>query len=143
MKRRLTVGPGAASMVLILVVLSMSVLGMLTLISARNAERLSARAARVAEQNAALDAQAERTLSEVDALLADCAARAENDEAYLAQVAAALPEGMSLDARQIAWRERGEGRELDCAVEIAPWGAQPRLEWRAHRLIVYMEETWN
>lgn len=143
MRRRLTVGPGAASMVLILVVLSMSVLGMLTLIGARNADQLSERAARVVEENAALDAQAERTLSAVDALLADCAQRAENDEEYLAQVAAALPEGMALKERRIVWREQGEGREMECAVEIAPWGEEARARWRVHRLAVYMEEAWN
>lgn len=143
MKRRLTVGPGAASMVLILVVLSMSVLGMLTLIGARNADHLSERAARVAEENAALDAQAEHTLSTVDALLADCAQRAENDEDYLAQAAAALPEGMALEERRIVWREQGEGREMECAVEIAPWGEMPRVRWCVHRLVVHMEEAWN
>ena len=142
-KKNLAVGPGAASMVLILVVLSMSVLGVLALIGARDAMRLSERAAVVAQTGAELDVCAERTLAGLDALLKECASGAKNDEEYLIAVSGALPEGMELDGRRIVWKEKLDGRAVECAVEIAAFGETPRLQWHTHRLVVDAEEAWN
>lgn len=47
-QREYRIGPGAASLMLLVVVLSMSVLGMLALMSARSDENLSLRSAEVA-----------------------------------------------------------------------------------------------
>ncbi len=137
------VGPGAVSMLLMLVVVSMSVLGALALLSAKDAERLSDRAAEVAQIAAELDVRAEMTLSRLDALAARCAAEAENEEDYLERIAAALPEGTALEDRRIIWTERLGGRALECAAEIAAPGAFPRLEWHTHRLVVDAEAIWN
>ena len=59
-KSRVTFGPGAASLILIVVILSMSVLGMLALMNARNDIKLSDRSIAVVEAGYALNDKAER-----------------------------------------------------------------------------------
>ena len=70
-QREYRIGPGAASLMLLVVVLSMSVLGMLALMSARSDENLSLRSAEVARQVAELNVSAERSLAELDDALAN------------------------------------------------------------------------
>ena len=48
-KSRISFGPGAASLILIVVILSMSVLGILALMNARSDSRLSARSVQVVQ----------------------------------------------------------------------------------------------
>ena len=62
-RREYRIGPGAASLMLLVVVLSMIVLGMLALMSAHSDENLSRRSAEVAVEVAELNAAAERTLA--------------------------------------------------------------------------------
>ena len=136
------IGPGAASLMLIVVVLSMSVLGMLAMMNSRSDNRLSTRSAEVAEQVYALDDQAERAFAELDGWLASCAAQTESDEEYMALIAESLPEEDLLYGRTIRWQEYGEdGRSLICAVEIAQHGAFPRAQWTEHKLYTELEES--
>ena len=67
---RVSFGPGVASLILIVVILSMSVLGILALMNARNDIKLSDRAAQVVQAGYALNAEAERRLATLDALAA-------------------------------------------------------------------------
>ena len=62
-QREYRIGPGAASLMLLVVVLSMSVLGMLALMSARSDENLSLRSAEVARQVAEETNDEGRTLA--------------------------------------------------------------------------------
>ena len=144
------IGPGAASLMLIVVVLSMSVLGMLSMVNSRSDNRLSIRSAEVAEQAYQLSSAAEQSLANLDAVLVDCAAQVEDDAAWLALVAQSLPENMSLSERVVRWTEETEnGREMICAVELAEYGAFPRTQWMEHRLNTQLEEepfqeaTWE
>jgi hypothetical protein len=140
------IGPGAASLMLIVVVLSMSVLGVLALMSARGDARLSERSVQVAEQNYALKDAAERSLAALDAVLWRSAQGQADEAAYLLAVSESLPEGMRLAGRIIAWREEaGQGRALQCAVEVGPLGSSPRATWVQYNLMVEeMEsEAWN
>ena len=136
------IGPGAASLMLIVVVLSMSVLGMLAMMNARGDNRLSMRSAEVTEQVYALDDQAERSFAELDGWLAQCAAQTESDEVYMALIAESLPQSDLLQDRTIRWQEYGEdGRSLICAVDIAQHGEFPRARWTEHRLYTELEES--
>lgn len=78
-QREYRIGPGAASLMLLVVVLSMSVLGMLALMSARSDENLSRAAAEVARQVAELNVSAERSLAELDDALAKAAGAAQSE----------------------------------------------------------------
>ena len=133
-RREFQIGPGAASMLMIAVVLSLSVLGMLSLISARSDGVLADRSAAVAAETAGLNVRAEESLAKLDEALARCAS-AENEEEYITLAAEHLPEGMRLDGRAVCWTEdSGTGRTLECAAEILPLGSFPRAKWTIHRI---------
>ena len=110
-QREYRIGPGAASLMLLVVVLSMSALGMLAMMSARSDESLSLRSQDVARQVAELNVSAEQSLARLDAVLADAARTAQGEADYLACVEAALAEepeaGMTLLGRGRQPRERG------------------------------------
>lgn len=144
MKRRnFYIGPGAASLLLVIVVVSMSVLGLLALMSARSDEKLMQRNRDFVTAEYETSARAERSLAQLDGLLADCARAASTDAAYLAQVAQALPEGMEMSGRMVFWTEVSAlGRGLHCAVEIEELGAQPRFSWREHLFVAHGEDAF-
>lgn len=144
MKRRsFYIGPGAASLLLVIVVVSMSVLGLLALMSARSDERLMERSRDFVAAEYETSALAERSLAELDGLLADCARAASADAAYLEMVARQLPEGMEMSGRTVSWTETSAlGRGLRCAVELSELGAQPRFAWREHSFIVESEDAF-
>ena len=144
-KSRISFGPGAASLVLIAVMLSMSVLGMLALMNARNDAQLSRRSIEVVAAGYALNDRAERSVAELDAVLARCATSTFSDEAYLAAVRGNLPDGMLMgqDDRIVSWELSDGLRTLSCAVEVLPQGEKERLRWREHRLTAVTEDVWN
>jgi len=142
-KSSVTLGPGAASLILIVVILSMSVLGMLALMNARSDRRLSERSISVVEAGYALNERAERSLAALDSAAAACAAACDTDEAYLEALRGRLPAGMLMEERIVSWSETDELRTLSCAVEVLPLGENERLSWRTHRLFAVTEEIWN
>ncbi len=143
-KSAVSFGPGAASLILIVVILSMSVLGMLALMNARNDSRLSSRSIAVVEAGYALNEKAERDLATLDGVLSTCQAVSSDDETYLAAIRGLLPAGMLMDGRVIRWEESDELRTLSCAVEVLPLGEEgERMTWREHRLTARTEEIWN
>ena len=142
-KSRISFGPGAASLILIVVILSMSVLGILALMNARSDSRLSRRSIEVVAAGYALNDAAEKSLAALDAAAVKCAAASDTDEAYIEALRGNLPAGMLLDGREVRWTETDGYRTLDCTVEIAPLGEATRLEWLNHRLTAITEETWN
>ena len=145
MRRRSSVsfGPGAASLILIVVILSMSVLGMLALMNARNDARLSERSTDVVAAGYQLNDRAERRFAALDGVIAQCAAASDSDEGYLTAVKGLLPEGMLMDGRIVSWEETDGLRTLSCAAEVMPLGEAERLVWRVHRLTAVTEEIWS
>lgn len=141
--RKIALGPGAASLILIIVTLSMCVLCMLTYISARDALSLSSRSAEMIQQVYSLNDQSERSLAALDATLAACAAQAHDQEEYLSLVEQSLPEPMSMEENTVVWTETQGERALMCAARLAPWGETPRLSWAQHALTVETEDEWN
>ena len=144
-KSNVSFGPGAASLILIVVILSMGVLGMLALMNARNDAKLSRRSIEVAAASFELNDRAERGVAELDGVLARCAASTYSDEAYLSAVHGNLPDGMLMDedSRIVSWQLSDGLRTLSCAVEILPQGEAKRLRWREHRLTAVTEDVWN
>ena len=144
-KSNVSFGPGAASLILIVVILSMAVLGMLALMNARNDSKLSGRSIEVVAAGFALNDRAERNVAELDAVLARCAASTFSDEAYLAAVRGSLPDGMLMgqEDRIVSWELTDGLRTLSCAVEVLPQGENERLRWREHRLTAVTEDIWS
>ena len=144
-KSNVSFGPGAASLILIVVILSMGVLGMLALMNARNDAQLSRRSIEVVAAGYELNDKAERSVAELDEVLARCAVSTFSDEAYLVAVRANLPDGMLMgeNSRIVSWELTDGLRTLSCAVEILPQGEAERLRWREHRLTAVTEDVWN
>ena len=145
MKRKVALGPGAASLILIVVVLSLCMMAMLTQIGARNDYNLCKRSAEMVQRVYELNEQSERKLAELDALLIKAQKEAGKDmEAYLEKVEDLLPEGMSLDEEQITWTEPLDNRNLECIVQLLLPGEKERTKWVSHKLLVEEpEEDWE
>ncbi len=143
-KSRISFGPGAASLILIVVVLSMSVLGMLALMNARSDSRLSERSAQVVEAAYALHAEAERRLADLDQIALSCAGSAADEDDYLSAVELALPEDMTMDGREISWEETDGLRTLSCSVELLPLWDDARVQFTNYRLTAITEDDlWS
>ncbi len=143
-KRKVALGPGAASLILIIVVLSLCMMAMLTQISARNDYNLCARSAEMVQRVYELNARSERKLAELDALLAAAQKDAGNMEAYLAKVEELLPEGMTLEEDRVTWTEPLDNRNLECIVLLLPPGEKQRARWISHKLMVEEpEDDWE
>lgn len=138
-RSRIAMGPGAASLILIVVILSMSVLGILSLMNSRNDMRLTERSTQVIRAVYELNERAEHSLAALDAILAE----AEKEENVLQKVAENLPEGMQMNGSVVSWTETDGLRTLDCAVELHPGSTGERFTWLVHRLTAITEEVWD
>ena len=145
MKRKVALGPGAASLILIVVVLSLCMMAMLTQIGARNDYNLCKRSAEMVQRVYELNARSEQKLAELDAVLVKAQAEAgSNMEAYLKKVEELLPEGMSLDEEKVTWTEPLDNRNLECIVQLLQPGEKQRTRWISHKLLVEEpEDDWE
>ncbi len=123
----ISLGPGAPSLILIFVTLSLSVLGMLSLAGGRNDLRLSRRSAQVIEADYRLFEMAEERRADICERLAS----GEDPEAC-------LPEGGALEDGVISWQETDGLRTLDCA--LARDEETGRMKWIRHNLTAGTEE---
>ena len=139
-KSRISFGPGAASLILIVVILTMSVLGIVSLMNARSGQKLSQRSAEVIRADYELYDRAERSLSALDALLSLYGGEGTREE-YLDAVRKNLPAGMSMDGDLITWTETDGYRTLTCQVRLTDGG--DRFVWTMHRLAAVTEDVWN
>ena len=142
-KRAFRLSPGAPSLVLIVVVLSMSIMGMLMFIRTRNDMRLSSRSVQVAGQDARLYVQAEETFAELDGMVLQCCLKAAGDEQLLELVAAALPEDMEIEENIIFWQETDGSRVFWAGAQVQPVDSEVRLTWHTRILEAEVGETWN
>ena len=143
-KSSVSLGPGAPSLILIFVALSMSVLAMLSLMSARNDLHLSERSVQVVETVYALNERAEESRRVLDCMLAQCASEAADEADYLNRIEENLPEGAELVDGQLFWTETEGERTLECALEIQPLDGEKYSVWSCHRLITDLseEDAW-
>ena len=143
-KRKVALGPGAASLILIVVILSLCMMAMLTQISARSDYNLCSRSAEMVQRVYELNAQSEQKLAELDTVLAAAQKDAAGMESYLAKVGETLPEGMTLEEDRVTWTEPLDNRNLECIVQLLPPGEKQRTKWISHKLVVdEPEEDWE
>ena len=139
-RQKIAAGPGATSLILIAVLLTLTILAALTMISARNDEALSVRSTETALQIYALSARGEESLAKLDQVLAQARQTGGGEEEYLAAVEENLPEGMRLEDNQVFWTEKSEERHLNCGVRILPRSDSRRFEWTQHSVRPGAEE---
>lgn len=143
-KRKIALGPGAASLILIVVVLSLCMLAMLAQIGARNDYSLASRSAQMITRVYELHDQSERRMAELDAILVRCQKDAQDPEGYLALVEENLPEDMTLTEDIVSWTEPLDNRTMNCEVQLAAPGEEPRAKWITYKLKVdEPEEDWE
>ena len=145
-------GPGASSLILIFVMLSLSVLAMLSLVSGRNDLELSVRSARVAEEVYSLFENGERTRAAVGEIMTQSRENAADENGYLKQVAEKLSAGItwpagleqsdtasgfSIRGGAVCWQEKDGVYTLDCAVMLDPFEAPGEgARWVRHNLTI-------
>ena len=131
MNRRgtIAIGPGAASLILIFVALGMSVLGMLSLMSAKNDLNLSERSRDVTVSVYTLFSQAEEKL----ALLDDAARAGETDFSALLGAPASAAEN------QVSFSLSDGGRTLELTARL-PQAPGEHAVWTRHILLSRTEE---
>ena len=145
MKKRSSVnlGPGASSLILIFVVLSMAALGMLSLMTGRNDLRLSERSAQVTRAVYELNRAAEERRALIDEILVRCREEAVTETGYREAVKNALPEDIEMEEELLIWTESDGSRILDCALELCPLQSETRTKWIRYDLTAETEDTWN
>lgn len=141
-KSVVSLGPGAASLVLIFVALAMSALGMLSLMNSRSDLKLSERSVQVAQAVYQLQTAAEERRAALDALLFQAAQSAADEDAYREAVAAALPEEIEWADGELRWEETDGVRTLSCALRLLPLGEGERAQWSRFELTAVTEEAW-
>ena len=142
-KRKVALGPGAASLILIIVVLSLCMIAMLTQIAAKNDYNLCTRSADMVQRVYELNAQSEQKMAALDTVLLQARGEAEDMKAYLDKVKEMLPEGMELEEDRITWTEPLDNRNLECIVQLLPLEETQRAKWISHKLVVEEpEDDW-
>lgn len=143
-KRKVALGPGAASLILIVVALSLCMMAMLTQIAARNDYNLCSRSAEMVQRVYELKALSEKKLSELDSVLVSARKDATDMDAYLKAVKKDLPEDMTLEDDLITWTEPLDNRNLECIVQVLPPDEKERTKWISHKLVVdEPEDDWE
>ncbi len=143
-KRKVALGPGAASLILIVVALSLCMLAMLTQIGSRNDINLCTRSAEMVQKVYELNAQSEQRLADLDAVLVAARKDAKDQQSYLDSVAKSLPEDMTLEEDRVSWTEPLDNRNLECVVQIMPLEDSLRTKWLEHKLVVdEPEDDWE
>ena len=138
-KSSITLGPGASSLILIFVVLSLTALGMLSLMTSRNDLRLAERSAQVTEAVYALNVRAEERRAELDGIVKSCL-----ENGTVAELEDVLPEDVELEDGLLLFTLDDGARMLDCALEIVPSGEEQRLAWVRYDLTAETEgDSWN
>ena len=144
-KSNVSLGPGASTLILIFVTLSLSALGMLSLLTGRNDLRLSERSVQVVQEIYELNERAEERRASLDAVLAGCASTTKDDASYLTAVEAAIPEDIILEDGILCWIEEDGSHMLDCALEISPLSSEIRTQWVRHNLTAEIgeDDSWD
>ena len=113
---------GSASVLIILIFLSMSIFGVLSMVSAYSDYKLADKNARWVSEYYALDAEAEQILRDTHAALEDCAAQGRYPDGAANALALAGWDCYELeDGTLAAWRDVSygdEGRKQNLKVEI-------------------------
>ncbi len=128
----IAIGPGAASLILVFVVLGMSVLGMLSLISAKNDLKLAERSRDVAFSVYTLFAEAEEKLA-----LLDAAGKGEKEEGE--DWSSLLETDAEEDGGLLSFTLADRGRALELTARL-PQGDGGHAVWTRHILRSATEE---
>lgn len=140
--QRYHIGPGAASLIMIVVVLCLTVLSLLALIGARTDYRLAERSREMVTSYYEADARTQRALAALDGALTKARAEHVDEQGYFEAVRHNLPEGWTPvgDALRFA-ADAGADRALVMAVELLPPDEAER--YRVISVMLEGDMTWE
>lgn len=141
--KSVSLGPGAASLILVVMILSMTTLGTLTLISARNDRQLGSRSIRMNEAFYALQSMAEKRYAQLDAVLQENEASLQNQVECLSLALELLPENAECENDTLTWREESGGRQLVCRAQVRYLADGVRFSVLGSSFVAETEEIWN
>ena len=142
-KTLISLGPGAPSLILIFVILSLSILGMLSLMTARSDRKLSERTAEVIRAVYSLNNLAEEKVWELNDTVQTLAEGNPSEEEFLKALPDRVPEGMELEDGCLFWQETDESRVLDCAVKVTWEDGKAGIVWVKHSLTTTIADNMD
>ena len=136
------VGLGAASLIMILLVLCLALMGVLSLMCARADLSLSRRHADLAEGYAKASAQAQSALTNLDELLFEAWSSAQDEMQYTSVCAEIVQAGnaaieWATEQDAVMRFDAGEERVLEVVLERKPWSEAQEMRYKlvSYRLV--------
>lgn len=144
-KTEYRVGTGAASLLMVFVVLCLAALAILAFSTARADMSMTRRNVMMIDEYYRAANLAQRAIAEIDAQIAQLQARAQGDEAAVER---GLPEitveGIAIEVDQLALSFRvdvGHDRVIDVKLIVNPLGSEARYEIVRHKMVV-LDDNW-
>ena len=132
-KRRFGILPGAASLLLVIMVIAVTTFALLALSEGGNEKNLAERAMIFACAEAEKACEAQKALALLDEALFESYALSATQEEYMLNVSTLLPSVFSLEADKVSAFFTGEmGRNLYLQARILPFGSESRYEVVSH-----------
>ena len=133
-RKELHIGPGAASLLLVAVVVSMGVLALMAMMDVRSDVRMTERSEQAVVAQYDASAKAERDLAQLDAVVAQALAGEHDEDASLDELLEdRLPEGMEIEDDIVSWDVEVSGTSvLHCAARVSEDTGVGRVTWVTH-----------
>lgn len=136
------IGPGAASLILVAVVVSMGILGLLTMVTVHTDVTISQRSLEAVEAQYKASVQAEKDLQGLDEIVVQLLRETQDDDAFYEKLEMRLPVGMEIDENTISWDVPVlEQSVLHCSVKVSNSVKTDRILWVKHQYESFMDTS--
>ena len=127
----LRIGPGAASIILVIVVVSMTILGVLALSEAGQESVLADKSADRFEESARLEHEEQLTIMQLDEIFC----RAEKETDFLKYIKENLPQDVQMKEHLVSFEKSLGAKTLSVTLKILPPGESERFIYIERRLL--------
>ena len=125
------IGPGAASIILVIVVVTMSILGVLALSEAKTEKTLSEKSTQFVKEANLLEYNAQFTVMQLDEIISS--ARGQSD--FLSYIKETIPENVSMTEDRLSFETSLDGSKfLEITIRILPDTEDERFEYVSRRI---------
>ena len=125
------IGPGAASIILVIVVVTMSILGVLALSEAKTEKTLSEKSTQFVKEANLLEYNAQFTVMQLDEIISS--AREQSD--FLSYIKETIPENVSMMEDRLSFETSLDGSKfLEITIRILPDTEDERFEYVSRRI---------
>ena len=125
------IGPGAASIILVIVVVTMSILGVLALSEAKTEKTLSEKSTQFVKEENLLEYNVQFTVMQLDEIISS--ARGQSD--FLSYTKETIPENVSMTEDRLSFETSLDGSKfLEITIRILPDTEDERFEYVSRRI---------